>query len=267
MVLRGLFLVALPTSLNLGSAFLLPFVHQAVLPDTSTAIVRHQHDTDSRSVLLAAAPTAAGGSSSTATAKKSFLENLERKRAGEDVTSSVFSADLHVLRSAPTQPSTTTTTVDNTGSWKGTWEICYAPHIQTLAKVILTEFPSVLYNFVSDDGRMVSHSRYESKVFGSGWFNADGRVVVLPASDGGTSEAPQQTVVFERFWWDRSGEDRPTGAPPGSSATPVDGFVQAAGKAMFFDGLSVFPVHYLDDDFCVFEFKAAGTVVASQRIA
>lgn len=67
-------------------------------------------------------------------AKKSFLENLERKRAGEDVASSVFSADLHVLRSAATQPSTTTT-VDNTGSWKGTWEICYAPHIQTLAKV------------------------------------------------------------------------------------------------------------------------------------
>lgn len=60
--------------------------------------------------------------------------------------------------------------------------------------MIWTEFPSVLYNFVSDDGRMVSHSRYESKVFGSGWFNADGRVVVLSASDGGTSEAPQQTV-------------------------------------------------------------------------
>lgn len=74
-------------------------------------------------------------------------------------------------------------------------------------------------------------------------------------------------VIFERFWWDRSGEERPTGAPPGPLATPVDGFVQAAGKAMFFDGLSVFPVHYLDDDFCVFEFKAAGTVVASQRIA
>lgn len=65
---------------------------------------------------------------------------------------------------------------------------------QTREQVILTEFPSVLYNFVSDDGRMVSHSRYESKVFGSGWFNADGRVVVLPASEGGTNEASRQTV-------------------------------------------------------------------------
>lgn len=134
MVLRSLFLVALSTSFNLGGAFLLPSVHQVVLPKTSPAIVRHQHDTDSgKSVLLAAAPTAAGGSSSTATAKKSFLQNLERKRAGEEVASSVLNADLQVLRSTPTQSSTTT--VDNTRSWKGTWEICYAPHIQTLAKV------------------------------------------------------------------------------------------------------------------------------------
>lgn len=46
----------------------------------------------------------------------------------------------------------------------------------------------------------------------------------------------------------------------------LDRFVQAAGKAMFFEGLSVFPVRYLDDDLCVFEFKAAGTVVASIRV-
>ncbi|CAN0436119.1 unnamed protein product, partial [Hapterophycus canaliculatus] len=80
-------------------------------------------------------------------------------------------------------------------------------------------------------------------------------------------------VIFERFWWDRNGEARPTGAPPGAAegggtgASALDWFVQAAGKAMFFDGLSVFPVLYLDDDFCVFEFEAAGTVVASARVS
>lgn len=77
--------------------------------------------------------------------------------------------------------------------------------------------------------------------------------------------------MFERFWWDREGEAEPTGSPPGATGDgtdsgPVDWFVQAAGKAMFFDGLSVFPVQYLDDDLCVFKFKAAGTVVAAQRI-
>lgn len=88
------------------------------------------------------------------------------------------------------------------------------------------------------------------------------------------TNSPAKQVVFERFWWDRNADDRPTGAPPGATAdgaagggaTVVDWFVQAAGKAMFFDGLSVFPVRYLDDDLCVFEFKAAGTVVASLRV-
>ena len=91
-------------------------------------------------------------------------------------------------------------------------------------------------------------------------------------------------VIFERFWWDRNGEDRPTEAPPStaggeveaslggggvassSGSSFVDQFVQVAGQSMFFDGLSVFPVRYLDDDLCVFEFKVAGTVVASQRL-
>lgn len=91
-------------------------------------------------------------------------------------------------------------------------------------------------------------------------------------------------MIFERFWWDRNGEHLPTKTPPATASTTlddgeslpgrsaprvegvVDRCVQVAGKAMFFDGLSVFPVLYLDDDLCVFQFKAAGTVVASQRV-
>lgn len=61
-------------------------------------------------------------------------------------------------------------------------------------KVILMNFPSVEYNFVSDDGRMVSHSRYESKVFGSGWFNADGRVVLVPSSGASIREDGRDVV-------------------------------------------------------------------------
>ncbi len=43
----------------------------------------------------------------------------------------------------------------------------------------MTEFSSVEYNFVSEDGKMVSNAAYNSKVFGSGWFNADGKVVAM----------------------------------------------------------------------------------------
>ena len=127
--------------------------------------------------------SSSSSSSSHGGAKESFLRNLERKRAGEDVPRSVLDANLARLGSIPAHDSSTTaavtTTVDNLESWRGRWRICHAPHIDTLGGLILTSFPNVEYNFRSSDGRMVSHSRYESKVFGSGWFNADGRVVPL----------------------------------------------------------------------------------------
>lgn len=79
-------------------------------------------------------------------------------------------------------------------------------------------------------------------------------------------------VIFERFWWDRNGEETPSRAPPaegdgsGAGGDILSWLVQAVGKALFVKDLSVFPVLYLDDDLCVFEFKAAGTVVVSERI-
>ncbi|CAN0029309.1 unnamed protein product [Scytosiphon promiscuus] len=283
----------LAVSLTPGGAFHL--FHPTLLPSSGVrppALVHEVHDT-STSDRRWAVPTAAAavaseetpprGSRSTAATKERFLRNLERRRAGDDVSSSVLDVDLGLLStttasSAGGTRDSTATTVEDLGSWRGKWEICYAPHIETLGKVILMNFPSVEYNFVSGDGRMVSHSRYESKVFGSGWFNADGRVVLVPpsASDGaGEGRRDVVKVIFERFWWDRNAEERPTETPPGAAegetdaggVSALDWFVQAAGKAMFFDGLSVFPVLYLDDDFCIFKFEAAGTVVASSRVS
>lgn len=162
-------------------------------------IVRSQvHDTAPRGTagikkhtLAAAAATEGGGrgvpTAGSSAAKQSFLGNLERKRAGEDVRSSL-GADLAVLSKAGRSQ------VTDSESWRGNWEICYAPHLETLGKVILTKFGSVQYNFVSDSGQMVSHAQFENPLFGSGWFNADGRVVTVPAGDGLTG-GDQQDVV------------------------------------------------------------------------
>lgn len=135
-------------------------------------------------------------------AKESFLRNLERKIAGEDVPSSLLDSDLAILQSdsslpADTNTSPSTTSVANVASWRGRWRICHAPHIETLGAVMLTRFPTVEYDFQSDDGRLVSHSRYESSIFGSGWFNADGRVVEVKdvsSSTTGKSEEKGETV-------------------------------------------------------------------------
>lgn len=199
--MRSLTLVVL---LALAPGYALLFPPNPVQHHVTAGIVRRVHDTAGASttatkkqhtIVAAAAATEGGGRGARAavssTAKERFLGNLERKRAGEDVRS-VLGADLSLL-STPAERNQATDT-RKPPSWRGKWEICYAPHIETLGKVILTKFGSVQYNFVSDDGRMVSHAGYENAVFGSGWFNADGRVVVVPAG-GGMAGDDQQDVV------------------------------------------------------------------------
>lgn len=174
-------------------------------------IVRHKTGHDAavassvvkkQNTIVAAATAAAAGEgggkggptsgSSSSTAKERFIGNLERKRAGEDVPSSVLGGDLSLLSTAFGRNQATDPR--NPPSWRGKWEICYAPHIETLGKVIFTKFGSVQYNFDADDGRMVSHAGYENALFGSGWFNADGRVVPVPAGDGMAGDDQQDVV-------------------------------------------------------------------------
>lgn len=117
-------------------------------------------------------------------AKDIFLRNLERKQAGDEVSSSELDANIASLmaevdRTGLPSPPGTTTLVGNLQSWRGRWRICHAPHIEALGKILLTSFPIVDYYFPSEDGRMLSNARYESAVFGSGWLNADGRIEKL----------------------------------------------------------------------------------------
>lgn len=128
-------------------------------------------------------------------AKDVFLQNLERKRAGDEVSSSELDANIASLiaevdRTSLPSPPGTTTLVDNLQSWRGRWRICHAPHIEALRKVLFTAFPIVDYYFPSEDGRILSNARYESVVFGSGWLNADGRIEKL--DDGSSVNTSEQ---------------------------------------------------------------------------
>lgn len=130
-------------------------------------------------------------------AKDTFLRNLDRKGAGESIPTRVLNtdvSDLVRLSHNTDEGRYSWTTVGDLASWRGTWKICHAPHIETLGGLLATSFPSVEYDFTADDGRMVSHSRYESPLFGSGWLNADGRIVdISPPS--GERGAPAFGVV------------------------------------------------------------------------
>lgn len=206
-------------ALSFGHAFVFPLPplqqqHHVINPNNAlehTSIIRHtttDSDTSRESLSSSLPVKAVAGEEGASTAggrsiaKQRFLDNLKRKRAGGSVPSSVLDADLALLRTPRggggrahgAAPSTTATAAD---SWRGKWEICYAPHIETLGKVILTKFAPVEYVFNADDGRMVSHAGFESKVFGSGWFNADGRVVPVPPTSPPSISGSTTTGVGE----------------------------------------------------------------------
>lgn len=132
-------------------------------------------------------------------AKDIFLENLERKRAGDEVSSSELDSNIASLIAEVDRtslPSSPGTLVGNLQSWRGRWRICHAPHIEALGKVLFTAFPIVDYYFPSEDGRMLSNARYESVVFGSGWLNADGRIEKL--DDGSPVTASSSVNTSEK---------------------------------------------------------------------
>lgn len=148
MMLWWLNAAALVISLTPGDGFHL--FHPTTLPSLSArppALVQEVRDTSDRRwsipTAAAAAATASeeappGGSRGTAATKERFLRNLERRRAGDDVPSSVLDVDLGLLSTTATAGGahdSTGTTVENLRSWRGKWEICYAPHIETLGKV------------------------------------------------------------------------------------------------------------------------------------
>lgn len=146
MIVWWLNIASLAISLAPGEAFHL--FHPTMLPSSSSvrppALIREVHDTsDKRWSVPTAAAAATGeevspaGSRDTAATKKRFLRHLERRRAGDDVPSSVLDVDLGLL--SATAPAgagdSTATTVEKLESWRGRWQICYAPHIETLGKV------------------------------------------------------------------------------------------------------------------------------------
>ncbi|CAM9955500.1 unnamed protein product [Discosporangium mesarthrocarpum] len=186
-------------------------------------------------------------------AKGNFLQILKRKEEREKVEEGDIDSTLKVLLRVGRSEG-----IDKPDTWKGRWVVCHAPHIVTLGKLLLTSF-DVEYNFYTD-GRMASFSEYQSPLFGRGWLNADGRVVEAK----GDSNSVQ--VIFERFWWDIGKRERPTKAPMLEDGWILPWLVQNIGSLLFFEAVSVFPVAYLDEDLCVFEFAAAGTLVASQRV-
>ena len=138
---------------------------------------------------------------------------------------------------------------------KGKWRVCYAPHIRILEKVTLTTY-DVYYEFPTPD-TMVSYVRYQSPLFQSGWLNTAGRVESV------TDNVCR--VVWDQIWLDLNEENE---GPSKASETEKHLFprlIQALGEKGFAEGVSRFPVLFLDSDLCVFQFQLTGTKICATR--
>lgn len=128
---------------------------------------------------------------------------------------------------------------------RGVWKVAYAPHIEKVRPLV--RFDPILYDFV-DDGRLESHVRYESKIFGTGWLSTRG----IFETDDTTA-----TIEWNDAWVD-----------PGSDTFSPDpsflpNIVTPLARLGFVKAFSTFPVQYLDKDLCVFLFPLTKTRIVA----
>ncbi len=137
----------------------------------------------------------------------------------------------------------------------GTWKIVWAPHINTLQKILFTNF-EVSYVFSEKiEDRLTSNVVYTSPVFGRGHLNTEGVVSI-------NTDYSECSIVWDKIWWDM--QPSPT-CSTNISNHILPSMVQTLGKAAFIEGVSKFPIQYLDTNTCVFLFTLFGTRICAQR--
>ena len=152
------------------------------------------------------------------------------------------------------------------GSWEGfgpvaegKWRVIYAPHMTTMANLAGGQF-QVEYD-LNEDGTMESHARYSFPIVGEGYLSVSGTY--------GSVDDTTCRVDFDEAWVKQLHED--TSDEPYASIDDVPEslaktIIRRLGRLFFFDGVSVFPVSFLDDDLIVFDFELLGTRITARKM-
>jgi hypothetical protein len=144
----------------------------------------------------------------------------------------------------------------------GTWKVIYAPHMTTIAGIAGGKF-DVQYTLFND-GTMTSHARYNFPVIGEGYLSVSGTY--------GSVDNRVSRVDFDKAWikpFDGKNSeeiDGPYESLEDVPASPVKDIINSIGKAMFVDGVAIFPVSFLDDDTIVFDFELLGTKICAKKL-
>mmetsp|Transcript_5442 Transcript_5442/g.8281 ORF Transcript_5442/g.8281 Transcript_5442/m.8281 type:complete len:272 (-) Transcript_5442:18-833(-) len=168
--------------------------------------------------------------------------------------------------------------IQNPGKWEsmlpvapGTWQVTYAPHMTTMAKLFGGGEFRVQY-ILHEDGTMESHARLDfpfllglralylsvSGTYGSvsddvcrvdfneAWIKA----IPMPSSEDG--------VVVD---------DTPFANLSDVPDSPLRSIITNVGRTFFIENFSIFPVSFLDDDLIVFDFELLGTRICARKVS
>lgn len=186
--------------------------------------------------------------------KKPFFDYLSKGDTGSLPEPSPIVDNMIKALALENPPLSNAFTKDRTDT---TWKIIYAPHISVLQKVLFTKF-TVYYKFLSDQNSIESNVHYKSKLFGTGWLNTAGKYQITP--DGVCK------LRWNNIWWDvRSVEQGPS-ALVNTSEHVLPRVIQGFGETAFVESVSMFPLIYLDDDLCIFDFKLLGTRISATLV-
>ena len=144
---------------------------------------------------------------------------------------------------------------------QGSWEVISAPHIQTLSATFGCTFSPIRYTLLGET--LISNVFYSHPVLGEGWLSAGGKRW--------RKYDDSVEVSFDRFWVDGPSTLREDIPPSetwnnGGLNLGVDNVISSLGKTAFFPQLAVFPILYIDPDFCVFSFPIMNSKIAVRKI-
>ena len=107
------------------------------------------------------------------------------------------------------------------------------------------------------------HQRYDFPVIGRGYLSTSGTY-------GSVNDAVSQ-VRFHKVWFKplighKSTDDGPYCKFDDVPDSFMKSMINSIGQTFFVESVSVFPVSFLDDDLCVFDFELLGTRICARKI-
>lgn len=213
--------------------------------------------------------------------KKNFLDKLDTPTELNSATPALTQSVAH-LCSAPA--ANIQIEKSNDGDLvvipSGEWRVVYAPHMDFMGKLLHGRFAPVIYHIHKDNNKsnlITSHARVELCWWGvkilQVWLSVSGSFTI------DTNTAPGQVlcrIVFDEAWVRDCGESDGDGKSLDngyyiSIEDVPDNFwkewIRRLGKLLFVEPLAVFPISFLDDTLCVFDFEFLGTRICAYRMA